>query len=59
MDSNQNADKAQMDEAADPTEQCLLLIQQLYNQGSINDDQRDNLKGKLIKEMNRVENDTS
>lgn len=27
-------------------EKCLLLIQQLYNQGSINDDQRDNLKGK-------------
>ena len=46
MDNKPNTDKTQVDEAADPMEKCLLLIQQLYNQGGINDDQRDNLKGK-------------
>jgi hypothetical protein len=31
MDNTPNADKTQVDEAADPMEKCLLLIQQLYN----------------------------
>ena len=28
------------------SENCLLLIQKLYQEGNINDDQRDALKGK-------------
>lgn len=44
MDSNN--DKTEVDQYTDPVEKCLTLIGQLYDQGGINDDQRDALKGK-------------
>ena len=41
-----NTDSTGNDDPQDMTENALILVQQLHQDGAINDEQRDSLKGK-------------
>ena len=41
-----NTDSTGIEDPQDMTENALMLVQQLHQDGAINDDERDSLKGK-------------